>query len=143
MAPPAKRRPDAGNSTPETTSNQGENTGSTVENERQPEGLTVLGKIGIFLAFPLLVGLTGMYFAYLEQRKNPEREMNMDQDFVMPFLLALAMVIVIGFQTSGYRSREVQPLIHWPKVKRVKRVVHRKNGKIISPNEVADSKKDK
>ena len=48
---------------------------------------------------------------------------------MLPFLLALAFVIVIGLQTSGYKSREAQPLIAWPKVKRVKKFVKRSRKK--------------
>lgn len=108
--------------------------------EANGEGLTFLGRVGLFLLFPLVTGIVGMYFAFLQQKKDPSRELSFDQDFVMPFLLSLAMVIVIGFQTNGFRSRKVKPLVQWPKVKRVKKIVHRKNGQIISAEDV--NKKD-
>jgi hypothetical protein len=98
------------------------------------KGLTLLGKLGVFIGFPLIIGLVGLYTSFLEIAKNKERELSFDRDFVLPFLLALAMVSVIGFQTGGYSQNEVQPLVSWPKVKRVKKIVYKnKKGEIISP----------
>jgi len=98
------------------------------ENNTTP-GLTWLGRLAIFLVFPLLVGLLGLYMAFLETKKSPDRHLSFDQDFVLPFLLALAMAIVVGFQTGGFTSRKVKPLIAWPKVKRVKKIVHKRKDK--------------
>lgn len=96
------------------------------------KGLTFLGKLGVFLGFPFLVGMGGLYFAYLETVKQNDRELSFDQDFVVPFLLALAMVSVIGFQTGGYTNSEVTPLVPWPKVKRVKKIIYKnKKGEIV------------
>ncbi|EEC49862.1 predicted protein [Phaeodactylum tricornutum CCAP 1055/1] len=111
-------------------------------NDDSGPGLTWVGRVGIFLLFPTAVGVVGMYFAYLEKTNNPERILSFDQDFVMPFLLSLAMAIVIGFQTGGYTSRKVKPVLSWPKVKRVKRVVHRKNGKVVAPEDVPPKNKN-
>jgi hypothetical protein len=98
------------------------------------KGLTFLGKMGIFLGFPLVAGMAGLYLAFLETQKRKDRELSFDQDFVVPFLLALAMAIIIGFQTGGYTSSSVTPLIPWPKVKRVKKIIYKnKKGEIVSP----------
>jgi hypothetical protein len=109
------------------------------------KGLTLLGKFGIFFGFPLSMGMVGLYLAFLETHKVKGRELSFDQDFVVPFLLALAMAIVIGFQTGGYSSSEVTPLIPWPKVKRVKKVVYKnKQGEIVPGPDAksASTKKD-
>jgi hypothetical protein len=74
----------------------------------------------IFVLFPTLVGLLGLYMGYLESLRKEDRELNVDTDFVMPFLLALAFAVVIAFQTRGFQSREVEPLVKWPKVRRKK-----------------------
>lgn len=103
-------------------------TDETSDSAAAAKGLTLPGKIALFLGFPLLVGILGLYFAFLETRKKPERELSLDQDFIMPFLLALAMVTVIGLQTQGYTSRKLKPIVAWPKVKRVKKVVYKKKG---------------
>jgi hypothetical protein len=109
------------------------------------KGLTFLGKLGIFLGFPLVAGMAGLYLAFLESQKRKDRELSFDQDFVVPFLLALAMAIIIGFQTGGYTSSSVTPLIPWPKVKRVKKIIYKnKKGEIVSPPAVKSNstKKD-
>jgi hypothetical protein len=107
------------------------------------KGLTFLGKLGIFFGFPLLMGFTGLYLAYLETHKQKDRELSFDQDFVVPFLLALAMATVIGFQTGGYTSTTVTPLVPWPKVKRVKKIIYKnKKGEIVpGPDSKSDSTK--
>ena len=109
------------------------------------KGLTFLGKFGIFFGFPLSVGMVGLYLAFLETHKDKARELSFDQDFVVPFLLALAMAVVIGFQTGGYSSSEVTPLIPWPKVKRVKKIIYKnKKGEIVPGPDAksASTKKD-
>ena len=97
---------------------------ATVGNAKGP-GLTFLGKLGLFLGFPFLVGLLGLYAGYSDSRKEPDRKVDLDRDFIMPFLLALAMVVVIGMQTNGFAKKEVNPLVKWPKVKRVKKFVRK------------------
>jgi hypothetical protein len=112
---------------------------------KSKKGLTLMGKFGIFFGFPLSMGMVGLYMAWLETRKDTKRELSFDQDFVVPFLLALAMAVVIGFQTGGYANSEVTPLIPWPKVKRVKKIIYKnKKGEIVpGPNaKSASTKKD-
>lgn len=90
-------------------------------------GLTFLGRIAVFLLFPTVVGVLGLYFAWLEARRKPEKKhLSLDRDFVLPFLLALAFACVIGLQTGGFRAAQARPLIAWPKVRRVKKVVKKK-----------------
>jgi hypothetical protein len=112
---------------------------------KSKKGLTFLGKLGIFFGFPLSMGMVGLYMAFLETRKDKGRELSFDQDFVVPFLLALAMAVVIGFQTGGYTNSEVTPLIPWPKVKRVKKIIYKnKKGEIVPGPDAksASTKKD-
>ena len=82
----------------------------------------------IFILFPLCVGCIGLYTGYLEAARKPDRELNFDTDFVMPFLLALTFVIVVGFQTRGYTKNKIEPLVKWPKVRRKKVVRVMKKG---------------
>ena len=96
----------------------------TAATNEPPKGLSTVGKLAVFFGFPVTMGMLGLYLSYLETLRRPEKELSLDQDFVMPFLLALAMVVVIGIQTAGYTTSKVQPLVAWPKVKRVKRVKH-------------------
>lgn len=78
------------------------------------------------MIFPITMGVLGLYMAHLNR---DQRQMSFDKDFMMPFLLALGMVVVVYIQTNGFKRKKVQPLLHWPKVQRVKKVVHRhRNG---------------
>lgn len=96
---------------------------SPQEKENKGPGLTTVGQVGLFILFPLTVGVAGLYVGYLSTLKDKDRKLSIDQDFVMPFLLALTMVIVVSIQTDGFRQKKVKPLVPWPKVKRVKKVV--------------------
>lgn len=92
----------------------------------RPSGLTTFGRILLFIAFPFLVGIAGLYVGYLRSFADPTRKIDLDSDFIFPFLLALTMVLVIGFQTSGFTTSDVKPLVVWPKVKRRKKVIHKR-----------------
>jgi hypothetical protein len=85
------------------------------------KGMTMAGRVAIFLGFPTLVGLIGMYIGY----NDPSRELKFDSDFAVPFMLALSMTLVIGFQTRGYTKDKPDPMVLWPKVRKRRRVVHK------------------
>lgn len=86
--------------------------------------LSTVGTVAVFLLFPLGMGTLGLSLSYLETWRKPEKELSFDRDFVLPFLLALAMAVVVGFQTAGYRKRQIDPLVTWwPKVNRVKKSI--------------------
>lgn len=87
---------------------------------------TLLGKLVIFLFFPTIVGFLALYVGYLEtSQEGSTRQLSFDQDFALPFALALALCLVVGFQTGGFATNKPRPLISWPKVRRRKKVVHR------------------
>lgn len=88
--------------------------------------LTLLGKIGLFLVAPLGMGVCGLYMAYLQTLRNPSHEISFDRDFIMPSILTLALIVVVGFQTGGFSDASAKPMIKWPKVKKVKKVVYKK-----------------
>jgi hypothetical protein len=102
-------------------------------------GLTALGRITLFIGFPFCVGSSGLYMAYLRTVSNPEKKIDFDNDFIFPFLLALTMVLVVGFQTGGYVSKKAKPLVAWPQVKRRKKVVYKT---VIVDDEEEDEKED-
>jgi hypothetical protein len=93
-------------------------------------GLSMSGRFVVFVIFPVVVGTLGLYLGYLESLRKPERQISFDQDFVVPFLLALAMAAVLFFQTGGFTTKKVKPLIEWPKVRRVKKIVKKKKSEI-------------
>lgn len=92
----------------------------------QPGGLTLLGKIGLFLIFPLSMGVFGLYCAYLQTLRDASHEISFDRDFIMPSILCLALIIVVGFQTNAFSDSKARPMISWPKVKKVKKIVYKK-----------------
>jgi len=110
------------------------------DSSSQGPPLSLLGKALIFLLFPLLVGLGGLFVGYMESiGENPKREMNFENDFMFPFALALALGTVIGFQTRGFSTTQPAPLVPWPKVKKEKKIVH----KYIVKGQSVTSDKDK
>ena len=113
-------------------------TTTTLQNADQPvQSMTFLGKILVYIGFPLFVGIFGLYLAYLEQIKDSTRKLSFDQDFMLPFMLATAMVIVVGVQTNGFTTRQIKPLVQWPTVKRVKKIVHTtKDGRVLTQEQV-------
>lgn len=97
-----------------------------VDTSLRTRSLTLLGKVLLFLLFPLLVGLFGLCLGYIATRgENATHELNFEQDFMLPFVLALAMGIVVGFQTRGFSTTKPTPFILWPKVKTQRKVVHK------------------
>jgi len=82
-------------------------------------------KLMIFLGLPTIAGFIGLYAAFLSQYKDPEKKLAIEADFGLPFMLTLMLVVVIGFQTNGYASSEVKPLVKWPKVKKTRKVIHK------------------
>lgn len=100
-------------------------------------GLTAVGRITLFIGFPFCVGSSGLYMAYLRTVANPEKKIDFDNDFIFPFLLALTMVLVVGFQTGGFVSKKAKPLVAWPQVKRRKKVVYKT---VIVDDEEEDEK---
>ncbi len=87
---------------------------------------TFLGKVLIFLIFPTMMGIMGLYLGYIEtSREGAKRELSFDQDFALPFALTLALCVVIGFQTGGFTISTPKSLIAWPKVKKRTKIVHK------------------
>jgi hypothetical protein len=86
---------------------------------------TTLSKFFIFLLLPTLAGMMGLYAAYLKQFKDPDTKLTIEADFGLPFMLTLLLVVIIGFQTSGYASSQVKPLVSWPKVKKTRKITHK------------------
>ena len=97
--------------------------------------MSLLARFLIFIFIPSFTGLTGLGVSYLqsiqsrrlgtEDDEDEPHEVNFDRDFVTPFLLALAFVIVIGFQTSGF-SKDAgsgrKGAFAWPTTKRVQKI---------------------
>lgn len=86
---------------------------------------TALAKISIFLVLPTFAGIMGLYAAYLKQFKEPDRKLTIEADFGLPFMLTLLLVVIVGFQTNGYNMSKAKPLIHWPKVKKTRKIIHK------------------
>ena len=85
--------------------------------------ISIAGKITVFVLFPMLAGLSGLFASYLRSINGSNQQVSIDRDFVLPFLLALAFSVVVGFQTSNFRTKNMNPIVSWPKVRRIKKVV--------------------
>lgn len=83
------------------------------------------GRFTVFFLFPLVVGCISLLVGLIEKRRNPDHELNVDRDFMYPFMLALCLTLVIGFQTRGFAKDKPDSLVAWPKVKKQRKVVHK------------------
>lgn len=106
------------------------------DKEKREIGGTKMSLLARFLTFifiPSFTGLTGLGVSHLQsiqsRRLGTEdeepHEVNFDRDFVTPFLLALAFVIVIGFQTGGFSKNagsERKGAFVWPTTRRVQKI---------------------
>lgn len=110
--------------------------------ETPQEGMSFVAKTLIFLGFPLFVGLAGLYVGYLRMIQKPESKIDFDNDFVFPFLLALAMVVVIAIQSKGFSRKEITPLVQWPTVKRKKKIIRKRIIVDDDGNEIKEEEKN-
>lgn len=115
---------------------------SKTESTADEVNLSWSARFVIFVLFPLCVGCIGLYTGYLESSRKPDRELNFDTDFIMPFLLALTFVIVVGFQTKGYTKKKIEPLVKWPKIKRKKVVRTVQEGEEVEDKDESAKKDD-
>jgi len=86
------------------------------------------------------MGMAGLYIAWLETARMPDRKLSFDTDFAIPFLVALALAVVIFIQTEGFTTK-AKPLVSWPKVRRRKKIIHKyfdKDGNEIHDNNKTD-----
>jgi hypothetical protein len=90
----------------------------------KPQGMSFFGRMIIFLVFPFIMGICGLYMGFIASQNDPNRIMSFDVDFALPFTLALSMAVVIGFQTRGYTEKPA-PLVLWPKVRKRKTITHK------------------
>ena len=104
---------------------------------------TFIGRLLIFIGFPFFVGMIGLYSGYIAHKTNPDtvREMRIDTDFALPFIIALSMVLVIWFQTKGLAKDHMKPkpLISWPKTIKRKKIIHKH---VVVDNKSEDSNKE-
>ena len=87
--------------------------------------MTFCGKLVIFLIFPLVVGMMGLWMAYLATLDDPTKKIRIEADFVFPFMLTLLLVLVVGYQTGGFTSSKPKPALQWPKVQKQRKVIHK------------------
>ena len=130
--------------------------------QKSSRALSFVGRVLLFLGIPFMMGIFGVLTAYLTKRgANPEdgetREIDFDKDFVFPFMLSLVMIVVIGIQTRGFKQKETNPLLAWPKVRRKRKIIHKRViiedddgsdgeencGEVISEGDTKTSKKKK
>lgn len=100
--------------------------------------MTLVARFLIFGVVPTMTGLAGWGISHLQryqsklyQEEGGElHEVDFDRDFVTPFLLAMALVVVLGFQTNGFAMGAGDPrrkgAIVWPKARTVQRVRHQR-----------------
>jgi len=97
--------------------------------------MSLASRVALFFIFPSFVGSSGVLFSYLQikfpddsknNNNNTPKEINFDRDFIYPFLMALALVVVVAIQTGGFSSYVAAPLVSWPQVVKKVTVVRKK-----------------
>ena len=102
--------------------------------------MSLTARLTVFFLVPTCTGLFGLIGSYLQTNRDPTtldgankdnnepHKVDFDRDFVTPFLLGLALVIIVGFQTGGFRyaggqtALERRYALSWPKARRVRKV---------------------
>eukprot|EP00585_Thalassiosira_rotula_P013563 CAMPEP_0196131648 /NCGR_PEP_ID=MMETSP0910-20130528/1561_1 /TAXON_ID=49265 /ORGANISM="Thalassiosira rotula, Strain GSO102" /LENGTH=143 /DNA_ID=CAMNT_0041391131 /DNA_START=124 /DNA_END=555 /DNA_ORIENTATION=+ len=102
--------------------------------------MSLVARFLIFIFIPSFTGFTGLGVSYLQQTRPQEEGVkphvvDFDRDFVTPFLLAMALVVVLGFQTGGFSNgpNNRTAALSWPKTRKVQRV--RKERVIVEDEE--------
>mmetsp|Transcript_19974 Transcript_19974/g.49094 ORF Transcript_19974/g.49094 Transcript_19974/m.49094 type:complete len:144 (-) Transcript_19974:219-650(-) len=95
------------------------------EEEAKKKTMAIAGRIGVFFVFPCIVGGTSLMVGIIEKRRNPDYTLNVDRDFMYPFMLAMCLTMVVFIQTRGFTKDKAEPLVSWPKVKKQRKVVHK------------------
>ena len=115
---------------------------TTQSQKQQPKSSTTfIGRVLIFIGFPFVIGMIGLYMGYLAHKSNPtNRPMRIDTDFALPFVISLTMVVVIWFQTKGLSNTKPQPLVQWPKAIKRKKIIHKHV--VVNSNSEGEAKKD-
>jgi hypothetical protein len=109
------------------------------EPKTHPSEMSLRARILIFLAFPMIIGSAGLCLGYFLTLHDKSRNVDFDQDFIFPFLMAVALAVVIAIQTKGFTG-PMKPLVRWPKARRRKKIIRKRvivddNGNLISPKE--------
>ena len=89
-------------------------------------GMPLIARFLIFVFVPSFTGLVGLGVSYLQTMYDPEKKVDFDRDFVTPFLLSMAFVIVLGFQTGGFamgaNDSRRKGAFSWPKTRTVQKI---------------------
>jgi hypothetical protein len=117
-------------------SSQGNTAAPPAEEVERPKKLTTLGKMTIYLFFPLCVGLSGLLAAFFQQQSDPNHRMRIERDFALPFAMSMLLIMIVSFQTSHFTAKP-QPLVKWPKVRKERKVRHVHVVKGQDPNAAA------
>jgi len=97
-----------------------------VNNKTKSKSMTFTSRMVLFLVFPTFVGSLGLLASHLQSNygKDPS-PMNLDRDFVYPFLVTIVLVIVVSIQTGNFSTYQASPLVAWPKVVKKKKIIRR------------------
>lgn len=102
---------------------------ATLRNQEEAaarQSMSFVARTLTYIGFPLLVGIAGLYVGYIQTLENPKTKVDFDRDFLVPFVLALALVVVISIQTKAFTKKEITPLIQRPTVRRKKKIIRKR-----------------
>lgn len=107
--------------------------------------MSITARLFLFLIVPTAVGSFGLLVSYLNNKFGMDEpgSIDIDRDFVIPFLVAMVMIIVVNIQTLNFSSYEAKPLISWPKVIKKKKIIKKTvliddDGNVIDDQKTAE-----
>jgi len=87
---------------------------------------TIASRVVLFLLFPTFVGSVGLICSHaMSKFGKDQHEMNLDRDFVYPFLVTILLVVVVSIQTGNFSSYQAAPLVAWPKVVKKQTIIRK------------------
>jgi len=121
------------------------------ENAKNPprsKSTTLASRVVLFLLFPAFVGSMGLIASHaMSKYGKDEHEMNLDRDFVYPFLVTILLVVVVSIQTGNFSSYQAAPLVAWPKVVKKQTIIRKTivvddDGNVIEDENILKSLRD-
>jgi|EP00979_Chaetoceros_neogracilis_P000718 hypothetical protein len=109
------------------------------------KSMTFASRMVLFLVFPSFIGSLGLIASHLQSKYGKEpTPMNLDRDFVYPFLVTIVLVIVVSIQTGNFSTYQASPLVAWPKVVKKKNIIRKTvvvddDGNVIEDEDILKS----
>jgi hypothetical protein len=79
--------------------------------------MSITARFLVFAGVPLLFGGAGLGASYLQSKSLPNHQIDFNRDFVVPCILVMALVVVLGFKTGGFKVQSETAVVQEEAVK--------------------------